>query len=101
MLAAVVLKKEECVAKFDKMFEIMQEKGHLTAKEVNDAKHQFNDFIHNITKKNFELLSMFDWGKECLDDFVGNGWIRARSILPCGRPWYLALFCWISQVGLN
>ena len=70
-LKTLVLKKEECVAKFDKIVEIMDKKGQLSVKG-DDGKHQFDDFIYNIAKENFELLSGFDWGKNILV-FMGNG----------------------------
>ena len=43
--------KEKCVVKFDKMVVLMHEKGHLSAKESDDAKHQFDDFIDNIAQE--------------------------------------------------
>ena len=70
--------KEECVIKFDKIVELMDEKGHLSAKEGNDAKYQSNDFIDNITQKNFELSSGFDWGKDHLDNFYGQ-WLNKNK----------------------
>ena len=42
---AMIENKEECVVKFDKIVELMHEKGHLSAKEGDDAKYQFDDFI--------------------------------------------------------
>ena len=70
-LKTLVLKKEECVVKFDKIVEMMDEKGHLSGKG-DDGKHQFDDFIDNIAKENFELLSGFSRGKNDLI-FVVNG----------------------------
>ena len=70
--------KEECVVKFDKIVELMHEKGHLSAKEGGDTKYQFDDYIDNIAQKNFELLSGFDWGKDRLDDFYGQ-WLNKNK----------------------
>ena len=70
-LKTLVLKKGECVVKFDKIVEIMDEKGHLSAKG-DDGKHQFDDFIDSLAKENFELLSGFNLGKNVLI-FMGNG----------------------------
>ena len=67
---AMIENKEECVVKFDKIIELIQEKGHLSAKEGDDAKYQFDDF--NIAQKNFELFYGFDWGKDRPDDFYGQ-----------------------------
>ena len=50
----------------------MHKKGHLSAKEGDDVKYQFNDFVDNIAQKNFELCSGFDWGEDRLDDFYGQ-----------------------------
>lgn len=55
---ALVQKKEECVVKFGKTVEIMQEEGHFSA-VGDDAKHQLDDFIDNIAKESFELFSEF------------------------------------------
>ena len=46
-LKTLVLKKEECVVKFDEIVEIMDKKGQLSVKG-DDGKHQFDDFIYNI-----------------------------------------------------
>ena len=65
--------KEECVIKFDKVGELMHERSwHLSAKEVDDSKYQFDDFINNIAQKNLELFCGFDWGKDHLDGFYGQ-----------------------------
>ena len=79
---AMIENKVECVVKFDKIIELMHKKGHLSAKEVDDAKYQFDDFINNVAQKNFEFFSEFDWGKDCLDGFYGQ-WLS--NILLCGR----------------
>lgn len=49
----------------------MDKKGHFSAKG-DDGKHQFDDFMDNIAKENFELLSGFNWGKNILI-FMSNG----------------------------
>ena len=54
-----LVQKKECVAKFNKIVEIVHKKGHLLAKEGNYTK-QVDAFIDSIAKENFELLSEFD-----------------------------------------
>ena len=49
----------------------MDKKGHLSGEEGDDGKHQFDNFIDNIAKENFELFSGFSWGKNTLI-FMGN-----------------------------
>ena len=80
--------KEERVVKFDETVDLMHEKEHLSAKEGDDAKYQFDDFIDNIAQKNFKFLGLT--GERIvltiflvigLDDFFGQ---RLRRIL-CGR----------------
>ena len=51
---------------------------HLSAKEDDDAKYQFDDFIDNIAQKNFELFPGFDWEKDRLDDFYGQ-WLNKNK----------------------
>ena len=76
---AMTENKEECVVKFDKIIGLMHKKGHLSSKEADDAKYQFDDFIDNIGQKNFEMFSRFDWGKDRLDDFYGQWWNKSKT----------------------
>ena len=75
---AMIENEQECVVKFDKVVELMHEKGHLSAKEGDDAKYQFDDFIDNIAQKNFELFSGFGWGNDRLDNFYGQ-WLNKNK----------------------
>ena len=96
--------KEELVVKFDETVDLMHEKEHLSAKEGDDAKYQFDDFIDNIAQKNFKFLGLT--GERIvltiflvigLDDFFGQ---RLRRIL-CGRYWSSVLSYLIDKVRLN
>ena len=49
---------------------LMYKKGHLSAKEGDSAKYQFDDFIDNIAEKNFELFSGFYWERVILTIFM-------------------------------
>ena len=48
----------------------MYKKGHLSAKEGDSVKYQFDDFIDNIAEKNFELFSGFYWERIILTIFM-------------------------------
>ena len=50
---AMIEDKEECVVKFDKIVDLMHRKGHLSAKEGDDAKYQFDDFIDKYSSEEF------------------------------------------------
>ena len=72
----------------------MHKKGHLSAKEGDDAKYQFNDFIDNIAQKNFELFSGFDWGEDRLDDFYGQ-WLNKNKTY--SSLWKVLIFSFVSS----
>ena len=88
--------KEKCVVKYDKMVVLMHEKGHLSEKEGDNAKHQFDDFIDNIAHKNFELFSGFDWGKDRLDDFYGQ-WLNKNKTY--SSLWKVLIFRFVLSYG--
>ena len=72
----------------------MHKKGHLPAKEGDDTKYQFNDFIDNIAQKNFELFSGFNWGEDRLDDFYGQ-WLNKNKTY--SSLWKVLIFSFVSS----
>ena len=88
--------KEECVVKFVIIVELMHKKGYLSAKEGDDGKYQFDDFIANIAQKNFELLSGFDWGKDRLDVFYGQ-WLNKNKTY--SSLWKVLIFSFVLSHG--
>ena len=95
MFLRLIENKEECVVKFDKIVELIHEKGHLFAKECGDAKYQFNDFIDNIAQKNFELFAGFDWGKDRLGNFYGQ-WLNKIKMYSL---WKVLIFSFVLSHG--
>ena len=88
--------KEECVVKFDRIVRLKHKKGHLSAKESDNAKYQFDDFIDNIAQKNFELFSGFDWGKDRLGDFYGQ-WLNKNKTY--SSLWKVLIFSFVLSHG--
>ena len=93
---AMIENKEECVIRFNKIVELMHEKGHWSAKEGEDAKYQFDDLIDNMAQKNFELFSGFDWGKDHLDDFYGQ-WLNKNKTY--SSLWKVLIFSFVLSHG--
>ena len=69
---------------------------HLSAKEDDDAKYQFDDFIDNIAQKNFELFPGFDWEKDRLDDFYGQ-WLNKNKTY--SSLWNVLIFSFVLSHG--
>ena len=65
--------REECVVKFDKIVELIHKKGHLSAKEGDNAKYQFNDFVDNISLNNLSCSLGLTGERIVLTIFMVNG----------------------------
>ena len=74
----IVNKKEACVLKFEKLVDKLYNHKYLTAKESDDAKIQYTEFLDSIAKINVVEFSNFESSVTRLDTFYGK-WLHKNK----------------------